>query len=97
MKQLVPFLDLHAGYLELKSEIDSAVVRVLDSGSYILGPEVEAFEEEFARYCETSYAVGVGNGFDALVLGLRALEIGPADWQATSAKARPRHMVWGIS
>ena len=79
MKQLVPFLDLHAGYLELKSEIDSAVVRVLDSGSYILGPEVEAFEEDFARYCETSYAVGVGNGFDALVLGLRALEIGPGD------------------
>lgn len=75
----VPFLDLRAAYLELKSEIDTAIARVHDSGWYILGPEVEAFEEEWAEYCEASYAVGLGNGLDALTLALRALEIGPGD------------------
>jgi dTDP-4-amino-4,6-dideoxygalactose transaminase len=75
----VPFLDLRAAYLELKSEIDASVARVLDSGWYILGPEVEAFEAEWAEYCEASYAVGVGNGLDALTLALLALEIGPGD------------------
>ena len=48
----IPFLDLREAYLELKPEIDRAVARVLDSGWYILGPEVEAFEAEFAAYCE---------------------------------------------
>ncbi len=75
----VPFLDLGAAYQELKSEIDAAVKRVLESGWYILGPEVEAFESEWAHYCEVAYAVGVGNGLDALVLALRALEVGPED------------------
>jgi dTDP-4-amino-4,6-dideoxygalactose transaminase len=75
----VPFLDLRAAYLELKPEIDAAIARVLDSGWYILGPEVEAFEAEWAEYCGASYAVGVGNGLDALTLALRALEIGPGD------------------
>lgn len=75
----IPFLDLHAAYLELKPDIDAAVGRVLDSGYYILGPEVEAFEAEFARYCETDHAVGVGNGLDALVLALRGLGIGVGD------------------
>ena len=73
----VPFLDLRAAYLELKPEIDAAIARVLDSGYYILGPEVEAFEAEWAAYCGASHAVGVGNGLDALTLALRALEIGP--------------------
>jgi dTDP-4-amino-4,6-dideoxygalactose transaminase len=75
----VPFLDLHAAYLELKSEVDLAIARVIDSGFYILGPEVEAFEEEWASYCFASHAVGVGNGLDALNLALRALDIGPGD------------------
>jgi dTDP-4-amino-4,6-dideoxygalactose transaminase len=75
----VPFLDLRAAYLELKPEIDAAIARVLDSGWYILGPEVEAFEAEWAAYCGASHAVGVGNGLDALTLALRALEIGPGD------------------
>jgi dTDP-4-amino-4,6-dideoxygalactose transaminase len=47
----IPFLDLHAPYLELKEEIDSAIARVLNSGWYILGPEVEAFEAVYADYC----------------------------------------------
>ncbi|MBL8300106.1 MAG: DegT/DnrJ/EryC1/StrS family aminotransferase [Rhodanobacteraceae bacterium] len=75
----VPFLDLKAAYLELKPEIDVALARVLDSGWYILGEEVEAFETEFARYCGSRHCVGVANGLDALHLALRVLEIGPGD------------------
>lgn len=75
----VPFLDLRAAYLELKSEIDAAVARSLDSGWYILGTEVEAFEAEWAAYCGAGHAVGLANGLDALTLALRALDIGPGD------------------
>lgn len=75
----VAFLDLGAAYRELQPEIDEAVSRVLASGWYILGPEVEAFETEFAAYCDARHAVGVANGLDALLLALRALDIGPGD------------------
>jgi dTDP-4-amino-4,6-dideoxygalactose transaminase len=75
----VPFLDLQSSYSELKSEIDTAIARVLDSGWYILGPELDAFENEFAAYCETSHAIGVADGLDALHLALRAMNIGPGD------------------
>lgn len=75
----VQFLDLQAPYLELKAEIDAAYLRVMESGWYILGKEVEAFETEFAAYCETKYCIGVGNGLDALHLILRAMEIGAGD------------------
>lgn len=75
----IPFLDLRAAYRELKPEIDAAVSRVLDSGWYILGPEVEAFEAEWAAYCEAKRAVGLANGLDALTLALRALGVGPGD------------------
>ena len=75
----VPFLDLAAPYRELKAEIDAAVSRVLNSGWYILGPEVEAFEAEWADYCGAQHAVGLANGLDALILALRALNIGPGD------------------
>ena len=93
----VPFLDLGAAYRELKSEIDSAVSRVLESGWYILGPEVEAFESEWAAYCGAKHSVGLANGLDALTLALRALDVGPghevivpsntyiASWLAVSA------------
>lgn len=73
----VPFLDLGASYRELKREIDLAVARVLESGCYILGPEVEAFEADWAHYCGAAHAVGLANGLDALILALRALDIGP--------------------
>ena len=76
---MIPFLDLGAAYRELRPEIDAAVSRVLQSGRYILGPEVEAFEAEWATYCEADYAVGLANGLDALVLALRALDIGSGD------------------
>ncbi len=75
----IPFLDLKAPYLELKDELDAAYHRVMESGWYILGNEVEAFETELATYCETKRCVGVGNGLEALHLILRAMGIGPDD------------------
>lgn len=75
----VPFLDLRAAYLELKPDLDAAVVRVLDSGWYILGKEVAAFESEYAAFTDSRHAVGVSDGLDALVLCLEALGIGPGD------------------
>jgi dTDP-4-amino-4,6-dideoxygalactose transaminase len=75
----VPFTNLLAGYRELKTEIDESISRVLDSGQYILGPELESFEEEFARYCEAKFAIGMANGLDALHLALRAMDVGPGD------------------
>ncbi len=75
----VHFLDLQAAYLELQPEIDAAIKRVLDSGWYILGEEVDAFEQEFAAYCEAKHCVGVANGLDALHLALLALGVGAGD------------------
>ena len=75
----VPFVDLNAAYIELKAELDEAIQRVLDSGWYVLGAEVERFEEEFAAYCGARHAIGVGTGLDALTLALIALDIGEGD------------------
>lgn len=75
----IPFLDVGAAYRELKPEIDAAIARVLDSGWYILGPEVETFEAEYAAYCEAEHAIGVANGLDALHLALLAMGVGPGD------------------
>ncbi|ATX80299.1 dTDP-4-amino-4,6-dideoxygalactose transaminase [Mariprofundus aestuarium] len=75
----VPFLDLKSAYLELKEEVDGACLRVLDSGWYIHGQELSAFETEFADYCSVCSCVGVGNGLDALTLILRAWNIGSGD------------------
>lgn len=76
---MIPFLDLQAAYTELKIEIDDAVHRVLNSGHYILGTEVDAFESEWAKYCGAAEAIGLANGLDALILALRALNIGRGD------------------
>lgn len=75
----VPFLDVGASYRELKDEIDAAVARVLASGWYLLGAELERFETDFAAYTSTAHCIGVGNGLDALHLCLRACDIGPGD------------------
>ena len=75
----IPFLDVGAAYKELKPEIDAAIARVLDSGWYILGPEVEAFEAEYAAYCQAKHAIGLANGLDALHLALLAMGVGPGD------------------
>lgn len=75
----VPFLDVRAGYTELKAELDGAYDRVMAAGHFILGREVEAFEQEFAAYIGVPHCVAVGNGLDALTLILRGLEIGSGD------------------
>lgn len=76
---MIPFLDLKSPYDELKPEIDAAIQRVLDSGWFILGPEVETFERAFATYCDAAHAVSVANGLDALHLALLAMDVGPGD------------------
>jgi dTDP-4-amino-4,6-dideoxygalactose transaminase len=75
----VPFVDLRAEYRQQQAEIAEAVSRVLDSGRYILGPEVATFEAEFAAFCGLNHAIGLASGTDALLLALRALDIGPGD------------------
>jgi len=73
----IPFFDVGASYIELKNEINKAVSRVLASGQYILGPELESFEKEWAKYCGAKHAIGVGNGLDAIKLALTSLNVGP--------------------
>lgn len=75
----VPILDLTRQYETIKPEIDVAISRVLSSGRFILGPEVEAFEREIAEYVGVKHAIGVASGTDALLLSLKALGIGPGD------------------
>src|SRR4051794_11447969 len=75
----VAFLPLRLAGVELREPLDQAWRRVLDSGQLILGDEVDAFEEAFARYCGAKCCVGVGNGLDALTLALRAWDIGAGD------------------
>lgn len=75
----IPFLNMKAPYQELQAELDQAYQRVMTSGWYVLGREVESFEQEFAAYCGVKHCIGVGNGLEALHLILRAYGIGPGD------------------
>jgi dTDP-4-amino-4,6-dideoxygalactose transaminase len=76
---MIPLVDLRAQYHSIKDEIDKAVSQVIESGQFILGPNVKALEEEIAAYCGTDHAVGVGSGTEALHLSLLALGIGAGD------------------
>jgi dTDP-4-amino-4,6-dideoxygalactose transaminase len=76
---MITFLDLSRETRALRAEIEAALARVLDSGQYILGAEVEAFEREFACFAGASYAVGVGNGLEGIELILRGYGIGVGD------------------
>jgi dTDP-4-amino-4,6-dideoxygalactose transaminase len=76
---MIPFVDLKAQYHNIKPEIDQAVLSVLESSQFILGKEVACFEEEFARYSQAAFGVGVNSGTSALHLALLAAEIGPGD------------------
>jgi dTDP-4-amino-4,6-dideoxygalactose transaminase len=80
----IPLVDLKVQYLSIKSEIDAAVEKVLNSGAFIGGKFVEKFEKDFASSCHTKYAVALASGTDALYLGLRALRIKPGDEVITS-------------
>lgn len=76
---MIPFLDMKSPYIELKEEIDEAVLRVANSGWYIGGPEVEQFENEYSSFCRVANTVGVANGLDALHLALRAMDVSAGD------------------
>src|SRR3954469_23583035 len=75
----VPLFDTKTPLAPLREEIDAAITGVLDDGRFILGPNVSAFEQEFAAYCGAGHSVGCGNGTDAITLALRALGVGPGD------------------
>jgi dTDP-4-amino-4,6-dideoxygalactose transaminase len=76
---VIPFFDLKRQYGAIKDEVDEAVARVLESGWFILGQEVNAFEEEFAAYCGLSHGIGVGSGTGALYLAFLGCGVGPGD------------------
>lgn len=76
---MIPFLDLQAVNARHRAALHECLERVLDSGWFVQGRELEAFESEFAAYCGAKHCIGVGNGLDALHLALRALGIGPGD------------------
>jgi dTDP-4-amino-4,6-dideoxygalactose transaminase len=80
----IPILDLAPEMAEIGPELDAAWRRVVGSGHFILGPEVEAFEDEVSKYLRVKHAIGVNSGTDALVIALRALDIGPGDEVVTS-------------
>ena len=75
----IPFIDLDKIHQPIRILLDAAYKRVMDSGWFVLGQELEQFEEEFAAYCDTHYCVGVGNGLEALHLCLKAYGIGHGD------------------
>ena len=75
----IPYVTLAAQHVPMKTELLAAVARVFDHGNFILGPEVEEFEQRFAGLCQVNHAIAVNSGTDALVLALRALGIGPGD------------------
>jgi dTDP-4-amino-4,6-dideoxygalactose transaminase len=80
----VPFLDLSAHHQPLREQLEAAIRDVIDSNAFAGGPFVAAFERDFARYCGAAFAVGVGNGTDALWLSLLALGVGPGDEVVTT-------------
>lgn len=81
----IPLVDLQAQYADIRDEIDEAIRRVIESASFILGPEVDAFEEAFADFCGADHCVGVASGTSALELALRAYDVGPGDEVITAA------------
>ena len=76
---MIPLVDLKAQYATISAEVDVAIRRVVESAAFILGPDVEAFENEFAAFCQARHCVGVASGTDAIHLALRALDVGPGD------------------
>lgn len=79
MKLRVPLVDLSVQYESIRDEVDAAILDVVRRQQFVLGPDVERFETEFAELCDARYAVGCGSGTDALLLALMALDIGPGD------------------
>jgi len=84
MAAAIPFVDLATEHAELRAEIDAAIARVIDSGHFILGPEVAALEGALAPICGAAHVIGVSSGTDALLMALMALGIGPGDEVVTT-------------
>ena len=82
---MIPQTNPHAQYQRYKTEIDKAIQRALNSGLYILGDEVEVFEQAFSAYNGCDYAIGVANGTDAIEIILRALDVGKGDEVITTS------------
>src|SRR5438132_11507604 len=80
----VPLLDLKAQYASIRDEIRTALDRVVESQTFILGPEVKALESEISAYCGCAQAIGVSSGTDALLVALMAIDIKPGDEVITS-------------
>ena len=81
----IPLLDLQAQYATIRGEIREAIDRVCDSQHFILGPEVEALEQEVSAFCQARHAIGVSSGTDALLIALMAIGVGPGDEVITSS------------
>lgn len=75
----IPFIDLRAGTAKIRKEIDTAIARVVDNTAFVLGPELEGFEQDFATYCGAKYCIGTNSGTSALHLSLLGYGIGPGD------------------
>ena len=75
----IPLVDLKIQYQAIKEEIGAAIMEVLDRGDFILGSSVSSFEEEFSKFCDSKYCIGVASGTDALFLSLKSLGIGAGD------------------
>ncbi len=84
MTEAIPMLDLKAQYAAIRPEVEAAIARVMESQHFILGPEVEALEQEIAAYSHCGFGIGVSSGTDALLVSLMALGIGPGDEVLTS-------------
>ena len=85
MPAKIPLVDLEAQLAAIRDEILDAVTRCVDSGRYLLGPEVERLEKRIAELCGVPYAVGASSGTDALLMSLMALDVGPGDEVVTTA------------
>ena len=83
----IPYVDIARQHAPLKRELLAAVEQVLDQGAFILGPQVAEFEAQFAKLVQVPFAVGVNSGTDAMILGLRALGIGPGDEVITAVNS----------
>ncbi len=83
----IPFVDLHAQYLSIKDEIDSAIAAIIATSAFVRGPVVEAFEEEYAELMGAEYCVSCANGTDAIYIGMHALGIKPGDEVITTAQS----------
>ena len=76
---MIPLVDLKSQYQSIKPEIDAAIAEVVESCQFILGPKVEAFEADFAKYCQTRFAFGMNSGTSALHVAMLAAGVGPGD------------------